>query len=178
VGLAVVAGVLIACLVGAITLSRLRRRDGRANRRAGRARHAKGQPSPSTAPIPARVVIWESTPTTPTTPWSGGGVLRRRDGMLGKRSGPQRRPEPAGNPPWPPAAPPRDPASLPAMLPAQTVATKPDPPLAPWERSPEAFAVAQRPGEPPWPISNTGPMYVWNPATATGPILAVNDDED
>jgi hypothetical protein len=29
----------------------------------------------------------------------------------------------------------------------------------------------------PWPVSTTGPMYVWNPA-ATGPIAAVGDDDD
>ena len=31
----------------------------------------------------------------------------------------------------------------------------------------------------PWPISSTGPMYVWNPAATTGPLSAItNDDEE
>jgi hypothetical protein len=29
----------------------------------------------------------------------------------------------------------------------------------------------------PWPVSTTGPMYVWNPA-ATGPIAAVGGDDE
>ena len=99
--------------------------------------------------------------------------------MLARPNAPHRRPRPAGNPPWQPATPPRDPAALPAMLPAQTVADRPDPPLAPWEESPAEFAVAQHTEDfAAWSISNTGPMYVWNPATATGPIIAVSDDED
>jgi hypothetical protein len=65
------------------------------------------------------------------------------------------------------------------MLPAQTFADKPSPPLAPWERSPEEFAVAPPiDDQAPWPISTTGPMYVWNPATATGPLIAIPSDED
>jgi len=26
-------------------------------------------------------------------------------------------------------------------------------------------------------VSSTGPMYVWNPATATGPLTAIDSDE-
>lgn len=172
VDLATAAGVLIACLLGAIALSRFRRR-ARAVPATGRgpaqARHARGQPEPPTAPIPARVVIWPSTPALPAA----------GSGRLGKQSGTHRRSLPSGNPPWQPALPPREPASPPAMLPAQTTAGKPEPPRAPWEQSPEEFAIAPPANElAPWPASNTGPMYVWNPATATGPMLAVNDDED
>lgn len=169
VDLAIAAGVLIAVLIGVTALTRLRRRRGRTNRSPAHARHAKRQSDPPTAPIPARVVIWPSTAGTPAT----------GNGTLGKHNGPHRRPQPAGNPPWQSAAPPRDPASPPAMLSSQTAADKPAPPLAPWEQSPEEFAVAPPVDDvAPWPVSNTGPMYVWNPATATGPIRAVSDDED
>jgi subtilisin family serine protease len=212
VDLAIGAGLLIAFLVGAIAVPRLRRRP-RPSRGPGHARHARGQLEASTAPIPARVVIWSTTPTTTSagsgppakhngTPGRHTGPLARYtgplarytgplgkhsgtfangtlgNGTLPKRSGPSRRPQPAGNPPWQPATPPRDPAAPPAMLPAQTLAEKPGPPLAPWEQSPEEFAVAPPVDETPWPISNTGPMYVWNPATATGPIIALNEDDD
>jgi subtilisin family serine protease len=169
VDLATAAGALIACLAGAIGLTRFRRR-AHPGRGSGHPRHARGQPGAPTAPIPARVVIWPSLPETPPSP---------ADGMLVRASGPHRRPQPAENPPWQPASPPRDPASPPMMLPAHTMAEKPSPPLAPWERSPEEFAVAPASDEqPPWPASATGPLYIWNPATATGPLIAIPDDED
>jgi len=190
VDLAIVAGMLIACLIVALALTGRRRRARSGSRPPGHARHAKGQSGPPTAPIPARVVIWPTTPTTLAggnggSSWLGAarttntiGDAAQAAGVLGKPRTSHRRPRPAGNPPWQPATPPRDPAAPPMMLPAQTVAEKPDPPLAPWEQSPEEFAVAQhRDDLGAWSISNTGPMYVWNPA-ATGPIRAVNDDED
>ncbi|MGH3281140.1 MAG: S8 family peptidase, partial [Trebonia sp.] len=159
VDLAAAAGVLIACLIGALALT-ARRRRARVSRSAPAARHARGQPALPTAPIPARVVIW---PPAPATPQLGG----------------NRRRLPSGDPPWQPAPPPRVPASPPAMLPAQTATEKPSPPLAPWEESPEEFAVAPIVDDPaPWPVSSTGPMYVWNPTSATGPMIAVNGEEE
>jgi hypothetical protein len=183
VDLAIAACVLIACLVGAITLTRLRRRAlavksghvaaaGKAARIAGRARHARGQQEAGTAPVPARVVIWPSTPALPAVPMGGSSPV------LGKHAGAYRRQRPTGNPPWQPAAPPRSPGEPPAMLPAQPALESADHPLAPWEQSPAEFATAPAKEVAPWPISTTGPMYVWNPA-ATGPIIAVgNEDED
>jgi hypothetical protein len=54
---------------------------------------------------------------------------------------------------------------------------KPQPPLAPWEQSPDDFAIAPATDSlVPWPISSTGPMYVWNPATATSPMLAIGGE--
>jgi subtilisin family serine protease len=51
-----------------------------------------------------------------------------------------------------------------------------DAPLAPWEQSPSVFASAPVPkAPPPWPLSSSGPMYVWNPAATTGPINTAND---
>jgi hypothetical protein len=182
VGLAVVAGVLIACLVVAITLTRLRRRrrakatdvamgDGPGHH-AGRARHARGQSVARTTPVPARVVIWPSTPALPASGLSNSSHLGRPAG------GAYRRPRPAGNPPWQPATPPGSPGSPPQMLPVQPALESAGPPLAPWEQSPEEFATAPAADSLAlWPVSNTGPMYVWNPA-ATGPIIAVSDDEE
>jgi hypothetical protein len=64
------------------------------------------------------------------------------------------------------------------MLPAQTAAETPSLPIPPWEQSPEEFAVAPvTDGSPPWPVSSTGPMYVWNPAS-TGPMGAVDGEEE
>jgi hypothetical protein len=197
VGLAVAAGALIACLVAAITLTRLRRRAraaksggvttaGRPARLPGRARHARGQQAVGTTPVPARVVIWPSTPALPASeasaphvralPAAGMTVSSQAPATLGKHGGAYRRQRPAGNPPWQPAAPPRDPASPPAMLPAQPALESARPPLPPWEESPAEFATAPALDDvAPWPVSNTGPMYVWNPA-ASGPMPVARDE--
>jgi len=189
VGLAVAAGVLIACLVAAITLTRLRRRARaarstdvalrtRPGHNAGRARHARGQPQTRTAPVPARVVIW---PSTPALPASEAGSSSPAPGTLGKPGGAYRRQRPAGNPPWQPATPPRDPQAPPVMLPAQPALEAAQQPLAPWEQSPPDFITAEPAEESlvPWPVSSTGPMYVWNPAATTAPLVAIdNDDND
>jgi hypothetical protein len=187
VDLAVAACVLIACLVVAITLTRLRRRAraaksadvatvSRPGHAARRARHARGQPDTPTRSVPARVVIWPSTPTLPASGISDSSLAT---GSIGRPTGTAyRRPRPAGNPPWQPALPPRSPGSIPEMLPAQPALEAAGQPLAPWERSPADFATAPAVDDvAPWPVSTTGPMYVWNPA-ATGPIAAVGDDDD
>jgi len=190
VDLAVAAGLLIACLIGAITLTRLRRgrgaksvdiavlgrsghRSGPARHAIGPARHARGQTETRTAPVPARVVIWPSTPALP----AAGTDSSPAPGAFGRPGGNYRRPRPTGNPPWQPAEPPRSPGSLPRMLPAQPELEPVPKPLAPWERSPADFETPSATEDrAPWPTSNTGPMYVWNPA-ATGPI-AISDDSD
>jgi subtilisin family serine protease len=122
---------------------------------------------------------------------------------LGRSSGFYRRQQPAGHPPWQPALPPRKQGEPPMMLPAATAPTDDQPlppwerspghqplppwerspddqPLPPWERSPDDFATAPPTDDlVPWPISSTGPMYVWNPAATTGPLSAItNDDEE
>jgi Subtilase family len=54
-----------------------------------------------------------------------------------------------------------------------------DAPLAPWEESPSVFASAPVPkAPPPWPLSSSGPMYIWNPAATTGPLRPVEEEED
>jgi hypothetical protein len=51
--------------------------------------------------------------------------------------------------------------------------------LAPWEQSPTALASAPVPkAPPPWPLSSSGPMYVWNPAATTGPLRPAEEEED
>jgi hypothetical protein len=63
------------------------------------------------------------------------------------------------------------------MLPAQPALESAEQPLAPWEQSPAEFATAPAFDDvAPWPVSNTGPMYVWNPS-ATGPIVAIGNEE-
>jgi hypothetical protein len=188
VDLAVAAGVLIACLVAAITLTRLRRRTraarsaesataatpGRAARIVGRARHARGQQPTGSAPVAARVVIW---PSTPALPAAGARGSSRASAPLGKHGGAYRRQRPVGDPPWQPATPPRSPGAPPSMLPAPPALEPAGPPLAPWEQSPAEFATAPAVDDvAPWPLSSTGPMYVWNPS-ATGPIVASGNDE-
>jgi hypothetical protein len=65
-----------------------------------------------------------------------------------------------------------------SFLPAEPEA-EPDTALAPWEKAPADFATAQSPEDrAPWPVSNTGPMYVWNPAATTGPLNVVDDDSE
>ena len=62
------------------------------------------------------------------------------------------------------------------MLPAQPALESAGQPLAPSEQSPAEFATAPAIDDTPWQISNTGPMYVWNPS-ATGPIIAIGNEE-
>ena len=64
------------------------------------------------------------------------------------------------------------------MLPAEPELEADKQPLPPWEQAPADFAGATPTDDlAPWPASNTGPMYVWNPA-ATGPIRAIDNEED
>jgi hypothetical protein len=183
-GLAIVAGLLIACLIGVTALTRSRRRGragahaglattSRHGHRGGGARHARKRGAPAAAPRPSAAGAWSTAQT--------------------------RRPRVAEEPPWPPALPPGSaaPVTRPpvrARPPARTVppararpparalpAAQPearpaDTPLAPWEQSPADFATAPpQPDVGSWPVSSTGPMYVWNPA-ATGPLNAIDDE--
>ena len=53
-----------------------------------------------------------------------------------------------------------------------------DEPLPPWEQSPSVFASAPVPkAPPPWPLTSSGPMYVWNPAATTGPLSPVEEED-
>jgi subtilisin family serine protease len=170
--LAIVACALIACLIGALVTARLRRRargatpappsatapPGRVGRR--RARHARGRRGVPLAPFRQGPPPWEADEAvTPSRP-------RRR----------------TGKPPWPPARAPEGPLTpmaVPSTLPpgAQRPRSE-DPPLAPWERSPAEFSAAPvYQDATPWPVSNTGPMYVWNPAATTAPLNVLRPEE-
>jgi len=73
--------------------------------------------------------------------------------MIGRSSAAPRWSQLAGNPPWQPAQDPSAPpvSSPSTVLPAQVITPEqPEKPLAPWEQSPEKFAVAPHIGEPPW----------------------------
>ena len=130
------------------------------------------------ASVPARVVIWPSTPTVPAS-GTNAGNSPLTPFTIGRSSGTYRRQQPTGNPPWQPASPPKTPGALPEMLPAETTAEAAGQPLPPWEQSPTDFAAAPATDDPAlWPVSNTGPMYVWNPAATTGPLSVVNDYEE
>lgn len=159
VGLAIAAGVLIACLTGALATVRVRRRERTRLSRPVHPRHARGQRADPSEPRVTRLVLW-----------------------------PPGQAAPQDQPPWAPADPPGRPVNPDAFLPspaeARTAAggdsftalaghapTADWKPVAPWERDPAEFATArphdQAPG---WPASSTGPMYVWNPAATTGPL--------
>jgi hypothetical protein len=196
--LAIAACALIACLIGAIMLARLRRRArsvpaaGIAAERspgglARHGRHARRQPGGHGGPKPALAGFRP-------------GSARGADVDAG--GAPYRPRRLAGKPPWPPASPPGaplTPAGVPPTLPpmapkaratetraAETRATETratetraaDVPLAPWERSPAGYSAAPVYQDPtPWPVSNTGPMYVWNPAATTAPLNIIGSEE-
>jgi subtilisin family serine protease len=170
--LLVAAGVLIAALIGALAIARIRRRDpdersARAARaaRTGPPRHAKtplalqpptGSFTRAIGPVQALRAIGPPPGAPAAHPASA--VARSR-----------RMPRVAGTPPWPAAHPPQE------ALPQGTVPQGIVPydgqapqsavlPLAPWEKSPAEFAAAPfLEEEPPRPVSSTGPMYIWNP---------------
>jgi hypothetical protein len=169
-GLAVGAGVLIACLIGAIVVTRVRRRRrlarssaaARAGQRPAQARHARVQPALPQGTQhhagPRNPVVWSAG-------GAGGGHYRR-----------QRGPE---IPPWPPAPPPGGEVPLPMPLPASPVrpALPAAGPIPPWEESPAEFAVAPPEDKTlPRTVTSTGPMYVWNPGETTGQFPAIGQD--
>ncbi len=132
VDLAYAAGALIACLIAAIALIRLRRR-ARAARSAsgarlgrpthdGRPRHARRPSDPRIASVRAHLVLWPSTAAQSASGASGPSQAHK---TLGRVGGPYRRQRPTGNPPWAPAEPPRTPEALPRMLPASRPWSRP-----------------------------------------------------
>jgi subtilisin family serine protease len=149
--LLVAVGVLIAGLIGALTVTwvRRRRRAARADdaardgRGRGPGRHSRAQPPP---PLPALQRPPDPDPGPRTPPRAAIGA-----GSAWVSANPSARPS-AGRPA--------------------------DGPLAPWEQSPSEYASAPVPkAPPPWPLSSTGPMYVWNPAATTGPLRPVEEED-
>jgi hypothetical protein len=181
----VAAGLLIVCLIAAITLTRMRRRARAAGSRAVQARpgpdarparHARGQSEPA---VPERR-DFSGDRGDPRNQQAGlPGTSEATTGLSGViwPSGPAQRQRPDEEPPWPPASPPGSRLSPEAFLSAEPEEL-PGESLAPWEKSPADFAVAPADDQAPWPVSNTGPMYVWNPAATTGPLSVVEGDDD
>jgi hypothetical protein len=74
--------------------------------------------------------------------------------------------------PWPPAR-----AVLPPTAPAGRGRHAADVPVPPWELAGGELAAAPVPTEiPDLPVSNTGPMYIWNPS-ASGPLPILSEEE-
>jgi hypothetical protein len=180
--LAIAACALIACLIGAIMLTRLRRRarspsaagiagERSPGRLARHPRHARRQPGGHGGPEP---VLGAFQPRSARGPDADAGVTPYRLRRL------------AGKPPWPPARPPGAPLTpSPAAAEARAAeprATQPraaEAPLAPWERPSAEYSAAPVYQDPvPWPVSNTGPMYVWNPAATTAPLNILGPDKE
>lgn len=153
VDLVVGACALIAILIAAMVLTRIRRRARGGRRRySSQARHSRSQPPGQRALLPARPADRPDGPAPPGPAGNGSAWLSAPPASaFTPRVGPARR-------------------SLQAVRQA-------DPLLAPWERSPEDFAMAPiLPRDPQWPVTSTGPMYIWNPS-ATGPQQALDPDE-
>jgi subtilisin family serine protease len=179
----IAAGALIAALAVALSLTRARRRralPGRVPRQPGTRqggsharRHDRGAAAarPRSGRLDQAGLPSAGNGGPRVIPMRVAGTLtaarRARDGKAG------------GGPPWEPASPPEaeGPAArraipLPGTRPALPAAgsqprTSPDGQVPPWEQAPEAFAAAPIHVDlPDRPLSNTGPMYVWNPARA------------
>jgi subtilisin family serine protease len=162
IGLAVVAGVLIVVLAGVIALTRRRRHRRRApgadadrtetgtGPERARARHARGQPPPAGLAFPARATAPSARAPLPPAPPPPPAAFPAP--AAADEDEPWEWPPPGEQPPWPAA---REPGS---------------------QVSPEAFLPAPhgndqaRDGDSPRPGSNTGPIYVWDPAATTAPL--------
>jgi hypothetical protein len=140
--LLIVACVLIAGLICALTVTGVRRRvrsaraaeAARAGRGRGPGRHSRDQPPALPAIAPPPGAGWPQNP--PRAAIGAGSV-------------------------WDNATP----------APRPNAARAADGPLPPWEQPPSVFASAPVPkAPPPWPLSSSGPMYVWNPDATTGPL--------
>jgi len=94
-----------------------------------------------------------------------------------------------GEPPWEPAGPPGTPPAVdpwlapptprPALPPAGRAGrAASDGPVPPWEMAAGEVAAAPVPADlSDLPVSNSGPMYIWNPA-ASGPLPILNDEDE
>jgi serine protease len=115
-------------------------------------------------------------------PLPSGSLGRTARGRRGKRGD-------TAEPPWEPASPP---GTVPAVdswatsrapraaLPPAGRAPRgtADRPVPPWELAGGEMAAAPVPADlSDLPVSNTGPMYIWNPA-ASGPLPILNEEDD
>jgi len=95
-----------------------------------------------------------------------------RSGSLGQIGRPPIRPDqPYDSVPWEPA---RLPADTPAGFPLDHWSL----PRPPWERAADPLAATPvSPDDPAWRAPHTGPMYVWDPATNSGPFPIISGDD-
>lgn len=149
---------------------------------AGRVRSFSGTPAAGRQPAADD----RQAPGTPVTggTWPGGPVMAgaaarprsrtsplTRTGSLGPIGRPAIRPDrPYDSVPWEPA-----------QMPMSTSSASPHDqwslPRPPWEQSCDPLAAAPvAPDDPAWREPHTGPMYVWNPATNSGPIPIADED--
>jgi Subtilase family len=199
----IAACVLIVALAGALALSSVRRRRALAARAPQPRRAGQGGGSHARRPAASAASLPAAAPRAGHRGQPSGGTLgtKRSAGSAGPRivpmtaggrlaaTGRGRGRRKAGDqPPWEPARPPETalptaPRAIPlaGARPALPAAggqpwASPDGQVPPWERAPEEFATAPaRVDLPDWTLSNTGPMYVWNPASS-GPLPAVAGD--
>jgi subtilisin family serine protease len=179
--LVIVAGALIAALIGALTIARLRRRSrsaehGRASgaaRASHAARHARalGPPPPppgSFTQSRGSAEVFRAIAPVPRNPRAIEAPPARRPLAIEAPADPsrsQRLRRVAGEratgerPPWAPARKPNE-TPAPGRLDPQAANAQ----VAPWEQSPPDFdALPPAPETPPRPVSTTGPMYIWDP---------------
>jgi hypothetical protein len=183
-------GVLIAAVACALlgSVTRRRRRAARlAQSRAGHGGHggtgrARGASHGSHARRPRAAIEGGTAQARPAALGTGGSaghlpaiapgrprvVPLARSRTLGPPSRSQRK-KTEDKPPWGPARPPGQ-----AMAADPTAKSPGVKELPPWEQPAGAYTAAPVPADlPDWTPSNSGPMYVWNPAASTGPLPAV-----
>lgn len=145
--LVIAAGMLITAILGALTVARIRRRSRsarppRGERPGHAARHARTPAVPRQPPgsLPRPGTSAGVFPAI-AAPARGVGAIFAAPTIV------------AGRGAWETA-----PTTQPGQQAAETQ-------LPPWEQSPSEFEIALLPPQaPPWPVSSTGPMYIWNPA--------------
>jgi hypothetical protein len=176
--------VAVACvLLGSVTRRR-RRAAQSAQSRAGHSGtgHARGASHGSHARRPRAAIESGTAQARPPALGTGGAAARppatapgrprivplARSGALGSPSRSQRK-KTEDRPPWGPARPPDQ-----AMAADSAVKGPAAKELPPWEQPAGAYAAAPVPADlPDWTVSNSSPMYVWNPAANTGPLPVV-----
>ena len=144
---------------------------------AGRGDHARPRPRRHLAEHagPARLRGERASRTGPARCRDDRLIPGPRDPRKARRGVPQA--APGGKPALAARGTATRPGGAPGDAPRAAGAGAGPPPLPPWEESPAEFATAPALDDvAPWPISNTGPMYVWNPA-ASGPIVASGNEE-
>lgn len=142
----------------------------------------RGRPASSAPAASGPLAIGGPQPhgTSPAGPAAGSAAARprgrtsplARSGSLGPMGRPPIRPDqPYDSVPWEAA-----------RLPAETPAGYPqDPwslPRPPWERAADPLAATPvSPDDPAWRAPHTGPMYVWDPATNSGPFPVIPQED-